>query len=125
MTLDMGGTSTDVSTMVDGQESFTTDFEIEWGVPIQMPMIDIRSIGAGGGSIAWIDKGGMLRVGAPERRCKSGPCLLRRGRHRGDRDRRQSRPGAYQAENFLGGRMRLDVAAARGGGGARSLRRSA
>ena len=45
------------------QESFTTAFEIEWGVPIQIPMIDIRTIGAGGGSIAWIDKGGMLQVG--------------------------------------------------------------
>ena len=57
----MGGTSTDVSTMIERQESFTTAFEIEWGVPIQIPMIDIRTIGAGGGSIAWIDKGGMLR----------------------------------------------------------------
>ena len=59
----MGGTSTDTSTIVGGQENFTTDYEVEFGVPIQIPMIDIRTIGAGGGSIAWIDKGGMLRVG--------------------------------------------------------------
>jgi len=63
VTLDMGGTSTDVSTIVDGREKFTTDFEIEWGRPIQIPMLDIRSIGAGGGSIARIDAGGMLVVG--------------------------------------------------------------
>ncbi len=63
VTLDMGGTSTDVSTVVDGQEKFTTDFEISWGRPIQVPMIDIRTIGAGGGSIARIDAGGMLVVG--------------------------------------------------------------
>ncbi|MCC2662970.1 MAG: hyuA, partial [Geminicoccaceae bacterium] len=63
VTIDMGGTSTDVSTVIGGKESFTTAFEIEWGVPIQIPMVDIRTIGAGGGSIAWIDKGGMLQVG--------------------------------------------------------------
>ncbi len=63
VTLDMGGTSTDVATIVNGREKFTTDFEIEWGRPIQIPMIDIRTIGAGGGSIARIDAGGMLVVG--------------------------------------------------------------
>ena len=77
----MGGTSTDVSTVVDGQESFTTDFEIEWGLPIQIPMIDIRTIGAGGGSIAWIDKGGMLRVGPQSAGADAGPGLLRQRRH--------------------------------------------
>src|SRR5262249_16269698 len=50
VTLDMGGTSTDCATIIDGNEVFTTDFEIEFGLPIQIPMIDIRSIGAGGGS---------------------------------------------------------------------------
>src|SRR5260221_333379 len=48
VTLDMGGTSTDVSTIVGGKESFTSAFEIEWGVPIQIPMIDIRTIRFGG-----------------------------------------------------------------------------
>ena len=46
-----------------GTKSFTTSYEIEFGIPIQIPMIDIRTMGAGGGSIAWIDKGGMLQVG--------------------------------------------------------------
>ncbi|MCA8967942.1 MAG: hydantoinase/oxoprolinase family protein, partial [Planctomycetes bacterium] len=55
VTIDMGGTSTDVSTVINKKESFTTAFEIEWGVPVQVPMIDISTIGAGGGSIAWID----------------------------------------------------------------------
>ena len=87
--LDMGGTSTDCSTIIDGAESFTTDFEIEWGIPIQVPMIDIRTIGAGGGSIAWIDKGGLLRVGPQSAGARPGPGLLRPRRHRGDGDRRQ------------------------------------
>lgn len=63
VTLDMGGTSTDCATIINGEERFTTDFEIEWGLPIQVPMIDVRTIGAGGGSIAWSDKGGLLQVG--------------------------------------------------------------
>ena len=73
VTIDMGGTSTDVSTVIGRKESFTTTFEIEWGVPIQMPMIDTRTIGAGGGSIAWIDKGGMLQVGPQSAGARPGP----------------------------------------------------
>jgi N-methylhydantoinase A len=69
----MGGTSTDASTAIGGKESFTTAFEIEWGVPIQIPMIDIRTIGAGGGSIAWIDMGGMLQVGPQSAGAEPGP----------------------------------------------------
>ena len=57
VSLDMGGTSTDCAAVINFQERFTTNFEIEWGVPIQVPMIDVRTIGAGGGSIAWIDRG--------------------------------------------------------------------
>jgi N-methylhydantoinase A len=73
VTIDMGGTSTDASTAIGGKESFTTAFEIEWGVPIQIPMIDIRTIGAGGGSIAWIDMGGMLQVGPQSAGAEPGP----------------------------------------------------
>src|SRR5260370_31713944 len=62
VTLDMGGTSTDVSTIVGGKESFTSAFEIEWGVAIPIPMIDIRTIGAGGVSIGWIDNARLQRV---------------------------------------------------------------
>ena len=89
VTLDMGGTSTDTSTIVGGKENFTTDYEVEFGVPIQIPMIDIRTIGAGGGSIAWIDKGGMLRVGTGERGRESGPRLLRHRRRAPGGHRRQ------------------------------------
>ena len=54
-------------------------FEIEWGVPIQIPIIDIRTIGAGGGSIAWIDKGGMLRVGPQSAGANPGPACYGNG----------------------------------------------
>ena len=100
VTLDMGGTSTDVSTVVGGQESFTTSFEIEFGLPIQIPMIDIRTMGAGGGSLAWIDKGGMLRMGPESAGANPGARLLRPRRHPGDRDRRQPRTRPHQSREL-------------------------
>ena len=87
----MGGTSTDVSTIVDGQEKFTTDFEIEWGLPIQIPMIDIRTIGAGGGSIARIDKRRHVAWSGPQSAgANPGPACYGSGGNEADRDRRQS-----------------------------------
>jgi N-methylhydantoinase A len=112
VTLDMGGTSTDVSTVLAGKESFTTAFEIEWGVPIQIPMIDIRTIGAGGGSIAWIDKGGMLRVGPQSAGAAPGPACYGRGGRLATATDANVVLGRIDPDNFLGGRMKLDRAAA-------------
>lgn len=113
VTIDMGGTSTDVSTVINKKESFTTAFEIEWGVPIQVPMIDIRTIGAGGGSIAWIDKGGMMRVGPQSSGAKPGPACYSRGGVEPTVTDANLVLGRINADNFLGGRMKLDEAAAR------------
>jgi N-methylhydantoinase A len=113
VTIDMGGTSTDVSTVIGGRESFTTAFEIEWGVPIQIPMVDIRTIGAGGGSIAWIDKGGMLQVGPQSAGAQPGPACYGRGGDRATVTDANLVLGRINPDYFLGGRMRLDVAAAR------------
>jgi N-methylhydantoinase A len=113
VTIDMGGTSTDVSTVINKKESFTTAFEIEWGVPIQVPMIDIRTIGAGGGSIAWIDKGGMMRVGPQSAGAKPGPACYGRGGVEPTVTDANLVLGRINADNFLGGRMKLDEAAAR------------
>ena len=62
ITFDMGGTSTDVCLVQDGRPSLASESEID-GLPIRTPVLDIVSVGAGGGSIAWVDDGGMLRVG--------------------------------------------------------------
>jgi N-methylhydantoinase A len=113
VTIDMGGTSTDVSTVIGGKESFTTAFEIEWGVPIQIPMIDIRTIGAGGGSIAWIDKGGMLQVGPQSAGAEPGPACYGRGGTEATVTDANLVLGRINPDNFLGGRMRLEVEAAR------------
>jgi N-methylhydantoinase A len=112
VTLDMGGTSTDVATILDRQESFTTAFEIEWGLPIQIPMLDIRTIGAGGGSIAWIDTGGMLRVGPQSAGAKPGPACYGAGGREATVTDANVVLGRIDPNNFLNGRMKLDTAAA-------------
>ncbi len=113
VTIDMGGTSTDCSTVIDGAENFTTSFEVEWGLPIQIPMIDIRTIGAGGGSIAWIDKGGMLRVGPQSAGADPGPACYGKGGTATTVTDANVVLGRINPESFLGGAMSLDVGAAR------------
>jgi N-methylhydantoinase A len=112
VTLDMGGTSADISTIVDGQERFTTDFQIEFGRPIAIPMIDIRTIGAGGGSLARVDAGGMLTVGPESAGAMPGPICYGRGGDQITVTDCNLVLGRIAAESFLGGAMRLDEKAA-------------
>ena len=77
ITLDMGGTSTDIS-VIKGEPTITTEGSIE-GYPLRIPMIDIHTIGAGGGSIAWLDEGGALRVGPLSAEAVPGPACYGRG----------------------------------------------
>lgn len=109
VTLDMGGTSTDVSTVVNRSESFTTSYEIEFGIPIQIPMIDIRTMGAGGGSIAWIDKGGMLQVGPQSAGAEPGPACYDRGGQLPTVTDANVVLGRINPDFFLGGNMALSV----------------
>ena len=88
--MDMGGTSTDISLVLDGRPQVTREAALD-GIPIRIPVIDINAIGAGGGSIAWIDEGGALRVGPKSAEAVPGPGLLRPRRRGADRHRRQSR----------------------------------
>jgi N-methylhydantoinase A len=78
--LDMGGTSADISLMSNGNMRITKDWWVEFGYPILFPTIEIISIGAGGGSVAWIDAGGSLRVGPQSQGAAPGPaCYMREG----------------------------------------------
>ena len=70
---DVGGTSFDVSIVENGKGLVTRDHEIEWEVPVIVPMLDIHSVGAGGGSIGWIDEGNSLRVGPQSAGSTPGP----------------------------------------------------
>ena len=112
VTLDMGGTSTDCALCVNGSASITTDYEIEWGIPIQVPMIDVRTVGAGGGSIAWIDKGGMLRVGPQSAGSQPGPVCYGRGGEQPTVTDANLVLGRINPNNFLGGTVKLDMESA-------------
>lgn len=78
ITIDIGGTSSDICLIKDGKPNLTTESDIE-GYPIKLPMIDINTIGAGGGSIAWIDPGGALRVGPQSAGADPGPACYGTG----------------------------------------------
>lgn len=77
--LDMGGTSTDISLMFEGDIRITKDWSIEYGYPIGFPSIEILTIGAGGGSLAWKDEGGSLRNGPQSAGAAPGPACYGRG----------------------------------------------
>ena len=70
---DMGGTSFDVSLIDHGELSYSSEKMVDFGIPIEVPVIEITTIGAGGGSIAWVDRGGMLRVGPQSAGADPGP----------------------------------------------------
>ncbi|RLE29483.1 hydantoinase/oxoprolinase family protein, partial [Candidatus Acetothermia bacterium] len=78
ITLDMGGTSADVSLIRGGEITLTPEREIA-GRPVRLPMVDVHTVGAGGGSIAWIDPGGGLRVGPRSAGAVPGPACYGRG----------------------------------------------
>ena len=107
VTLDMGGTSTDVCLVRGGRPDLSTETEIN-GLPVRAPVIDIATIGAGGGSIVWVDDGGMLRVGPESTGADPGPaCYGRGGTLPAVTDAHLLR-GTLKAAAFVGGRMSLD-----------------
>jgi N-methylhydantoinase A len=79
ITYDMGGTSTDVAVIRDGAPEVSAELSIAYGLPIHLPMVDVRTIGAGGGSIASIDGGGMPQIGPLSAGSEPGPICFGRG----------------------------------------------
>lgn len=107
---DMGGTSFDVAIVEEGEGLVTNSYELRWEMPIITPMLDIRSIGAGGGSIAWIDEGGSLRVGPRSAGSDPGPACYGRGGQSATVTDANLLLG--RLEPTLGGKMVLDKDAA-------------
>ena len=107
---DMGGTSFDVAVVEDGEGLITNSYELRWEMPIITPMLDIRSIGAGGGSIAWIDDGGSLRVGPRSAGSDPGPACYGKGAKHATVTDANLLLG--RLEPTLGGKMILDREAA-------------
>ena len=112
LTFDMGGTSTDVA-LVDGAPELTTEGRIA-GYPVAVPMVDMHTIGAGGGSIAKLDAGGRLLVGPESAGAAPGPACYGRGGKRPTVTDANLVLGRLRPEAFLGGRIHLDVATAEG-----------
>jgi N-methylhydantoinase A len=112
ISMDMGGTSLDVSLIADGQVNQTTEYEIEWGLPVYTPMVDVRTIGAGGGSVAWIDKGGLLRVGPRSAGAAPGPVCYGHGGTEPTVTDANLVLGRINPDYFLGGSLQLDREAA-------------
>jgi N-methylhydantoinase A len=79
ITLDMGGTSCDIAVIQNGEQRYADKFEVEFGLPLTFPTVDVTTIGAGGGSIAWVDRGGFLRVGPQSAGAEPGPACYQRG----------------------------------------------
>jgi N-methylhydantoinase A len=113
VTFDMGGTSADFSTIVNGQPQWTTEASVEM-FPLALPVVDIESVGAGGGSLASIDRGGALRVGPESAGADPGPMAYGKGGQRPtvtDADL----VGGVLGPSLLGGRLPLDASLSRRG----------
>ena len=111
ITFDMGGTSTDVS-LVDGAIGTTME-SLVGDLPVRLPVVDIHTVGAGGGSVVWIDEGGSLRVGPRSAGAEPGPACYGSGDELTVTDANLLL-GRLDAQFFLGGRMKLDTGRARG-----------
>ncbi|MDR7402937.1 MAG: hydantoinase/oxoprolinase family protein [Armatimonadota bacterium] len=112
ISVDMGGTSFDIGLIENGSPRATSEARFE-GYPVKIPVIDIDTIGAGGGSIAWIDQGGALNVGPESAGAYPGPACYGRGGDRPTVTDANLVLNRLSADYFLGGEMRLDVERAR------------
>lgn len=112
LSTDIGGTSFDVGAIVEGEPIMRAGLSIA-GADLRVHSIDVDSIGAGGGSIAWIDAGGGLRVGPKSAGANPGPVCYGRGGTEPTATDADLVLGVLDPANFIGGRLKLDVAAAR------------
>jgi N-methylhydantoinase A len=111
LTFDMGGTSTDVAAVLGGDVQVTAESVVA-GVPIRFPMVDVHTIGAGGGSIAWLDDGGALRVGPRSAGARPGPACYGLGGAQPTVTDANLVLGYLEDGAVLGGSVTLDRAAA-------------
>lgn len=113
---DMGGTTAKASLIEDGEARIVTGYHIgghETGHPMMLPVVDIVEVGTGGGSIAWIDAAGGLKVGPLSAGSAPGPVCYGNGGREPTITDANLVLGRLDADNFLGGQMKLDIAAAR------------
>ena len=112
LAIDVGGTSFEVSLIEGGVPSRTTEGFIQWGIPFKIPLVDVKSIGAGGGSIARVDPGGLIQVGPDSAGSEPGPVCYGKGGALPTLTDAYVTIGLIDPAYFLGGRVRLDAEAA-------------
>jgi N-methylhydantoinase A len=113
ITCDMGGTSFDVALVAGGKSAQTLQTAIDFGLVIRSPMIEITTIGAGGGSIAWVDRGGFLQIGPESAGADPGPACYGQGAERPTVTDAHVALGRINPDRPIGGKLaRLDAAAA-------------
>ena len=117
--VDMGGTTFDVSA-IRGRQLVITPEAVIGNDMVGIPKVDVRSVGAGGGSIAWVDSGGLLRVGPQSAGARPGPACYSQGGDKATVTDANVVLGIIDPEYFLGGRIKLDRAAAEKAVSARS-----
>jgi N-methylhydantoinase A len=114
ITCDMGGTSFDVSLVADGESALAAQTSVDFGMVVRTPMIEITTIGAGGGSISWVDRGGLLQVGPESAGSDPGPVCYGLGNDRPTVTDANVALGRINADRPIGGKLdRLDVEAAK------------
>ena len=109
---DMGGTSFEACLLPGGEPAFTNLEELEYGVPIALTMVDARAIGAGGGSLAWVDAAGILKVGPQSAGADPGPACYGRGGTQATVTDANAHLGHLAPEFLLAGDLALDLEAA-------------
>jgi N-methylhydantoinase A len=113
VSFDMGGTSCDISVVRGGRPIITDESQIEFGLPVLFPSVLIETIGAGGGSIAWVDSSGRLQSGPRSAGAHPGPACYGRGGTEPTTTDAHAVLGTLGARSLLGGQMELDLDAAR------------
>ena len=112
ITLDMGGTSADVA-MIRGRQAGIAHHREVAGFPVRLPMVDIETVGAGGGSVAWFDRDGLLKVGPQSAGASPGPACYAQGGERPTVTDANLLLGRLSPRGLLGGEMALDIGLAR------------
>jgi N-methylhydantoinase A len=107
ITFDMGGTSADLALAEGTRPSLSSEWRVDWNIPILFPAIDLVAIGAGGGTIAWVDAGGSLRVGPHSAGADPGPVALGRGNEEPTITDAHLYLGRLSPERYLGGGVEL------------------
>ncbi len=114
ITFDVGGTTAKTSLISKGQVKITTEYKLEWtplfaGYPVKSPVVDIIEIGNGGGSVAWIDEVGVLKVGPKSAGADPGPACYGKGGTQATLTDANLVTGRIDPDNFLGGTFKVDT----------------